>query len=162
MNQTLLIVLSTIIAIFMGSVMTFYRVKASKRPATIKRMIIPPLMMGTGSLMFLFPVFHISLQQTIQAIMVGVLCSLFLIRTSRFKIEHEKIYLIPSKAFIYILIGLFILRTIFKIMIGQTIPFGETSGIFYILALSMITTWRLTMLFQFIKLSREIKIKNYS
>ncbi|MET0787307.1 MAG: CcdC protein domain-containing protein, partial [Paenisporosarcina sp.] len=49
-----LIIGSTVIAIVMGSIVMTVRMKAAKRPATAKKIILPPLFMSTGALMFVF------------------------------------------------------------------------------------------------------------
>lgn len=155
--NTLLLISTTIVATIMAIIMIFIRLKAAERPTSVKRIIIPPLMMSTGSLMFVFPPFHISWLQVAEALTVGMVCSIFLIKTSKFKVHQHEIYLIPSKAFIFILFGLLAVRVIFKLLIGSTISFGETSGMFFLLAFGMIATWRLAMLYQFLKLSKKIK-----
>lgn len=148
--------ISTIVAVFMATTMIFIRAKAAKKPATEKRIILPPLFMSTGALMFLFPTFQISFYQVIEAIGVGMICSIFLIRTSNFEIQNNAIYLIPSKAFIVIISILLVLRIGVKLIIGQVIALGELSGMFYLLALGMIGTWRVAMLVKFISLKKSL------
>ncbi|MBA2174010.1 cytochrome c biogenesis protein CcdC [Halobacillus locisalis] len=147
---------STVLAACMATGMIFIRMRAAKKPASIKKIILPPLFMSTGAFMFIFPIFRVSWSQVIEALLVGVLFSIFLIRTSKFEVRGEDIYLKPSKSFIAILFGLLILRIILKLVIGQTISFGETSGMFFLLAFGMILTWRLAMLRQYIRLEKTI------
>lgn len=149
------ILLSTIIAACMAAVMIFIRAKGAKRPTTIKKIILPPLFMSTGALMFIFPMFRVDLYQFIEAISVGMLFSVFLIRTTHFEIKGRHIYLVPSKAFIFIISSLLVIRIGLKLLIGQTIAFGELSGMFYLLALGMILTWRVAMLIKFKKIARS-------
>lgn len=130
----------------MAILMMYIRAKSAKRPATMKKIILPPLYMSTGALMFLFPQFQVKWIQVIEALTVGIIFSIPLIKTSKFKIRGEDIYLIPSKAFIFILFGLLLIRIIFKLMVGSYISFGETSGMFFLLAFGMIGTWRLAMI----------------
>lgn len=113
--------------------------------------------MSTGAFMFIFPVFRVEWTQVIEAVAVGMLFSIFLIRTSKLEVRDGDIYLKPSKAFVFILFGLLILRVILKLIIGQTISFGETSGMFFLLALGMILTWRLAMLRQFLRLEKTLE-----
>jgi|SRR5690625_4793962 len=153
----LLLIGSTIVATVMAIVMIFVRLKAAEQPATIKRIIIPPIMMSTGAFMFLIPQFHVPWTQVIEAVFLGVICSVFLIKTSKFEIRNDNIFLIPSKAFSFILFGLLAIRIIFKLIIGSTISFGETSGMFYLLAFGMIVTWRVAMLYQFIQLRQKLR-----
>ncbi|MEN2766346.1 CcdC family protein [Ornithinibacillus xuwenensis] len=153
------IVASTIVAFLMASMMIVIRLKASKRPSSVKAIILPPLFMSTGALMFLFPEFQLKWQQVVEALTVGVVFSIFLIKTSKFEIRKEKIYLIPSKAFIFVLVGLLILRIVLKLIIGSTISLGETSGMFFLLAFGMIGTWRMAMLYKYKQLEKKLKEK---
>lgn len=154
------LVASTIVAVFMAITMIFVRLKAAKKPATVKKIILPPIFMSTGALMFLFPEFHVKWIQVIEAISVGVIFSIFLIRTSKFEIRGKDIYLIPSKSFIFILFGLLIVRVIIKLIIGASISLGETSGMFFLLAFGMIISWRLAMLYKYKKLDKKLKRMN--
>ncbi|ALX47871.1 CcdC family protein [Lentibacillus amyloliquefaciens] len=149
---------STIVATFMAIAMIAIRLKAAKKPATVKKIILPPLFMSTGAFMFLFPVFRVDMLQVLEAIVIGVIFSVFLIKTSKFEIKEKDIYLIPSKAFAFILFGLLFIRIIIKLVIGSTISFGETSGMFFLLAFGMIVTWRLAMLYKFKKLEKNLVI----
>ncbi|WP_077621873.1 CcdC family protein [Sediminibacillus massiliensis] len=152
----MLITASSILAVIMAICMIFIRMKASKKPASTRKIILPPLFMSTGALMFLSPVFHVSWSQVLEAVSVGVLFSFFLIKTSNFEVKDNRIYLIPSKAFVFILFALLILRIILKVLLGRTVSFGETSGMFFLLALGMIVSWRIAMLFKYKKLEKEI------
>ncbi|MCA0969035.1 cytochrome c biogenesis protein CcdC [Halobacillus litoralis] len=147
---------STVMAAIMATGMIFVRLRAARKPASVKKIILPPLFMSTGALMFLFPMFRVSFTQVLEAMAVGAVFSIFLIRTSKFEVREGSIYLKPSKAFIGILFGLLVLRIILKLVIGQTISFGETSGMFFLLALGMILTWRIAMLRQYIRLEKSI------
>lgn len=154
--NTFLLVASTIVALFMATLMIIIRAKAAKRPLTVKRIILPPLMMSTGAFMFLFPVFHVAWPQVIESLVLGMIFSIFLIKTSKFETQGDHIYLIPSKAFIFLLVGLLIVRLIIKVIIGSTISFGETSGIFFLLGFGMIFTWRMAILYQFKRMKKRL------
>lgn len=60
-----LIVGSTLLFLFMGTLAFFVRAKAAKKPISPKRIILPPLFMSTGALMFLFEEFLVPLPQVI-------------------------------------------------------------------------------------------------
>lgn len=150
------LVASTIVAAFMAVTMIFVRLKAAKQPASVKKIILPPIFMSTGALMFVVPEFRVTFSEFAEAIIVGIICSIFLIKTSNFEIRKNAIYLVPSKAFIFILVGLLLFRIIFKLAIGSTISLGQTSGMFYLLAFGMIVTWRLAMLIKFMKLEKKM------
>src|SRR5699024_11238299 len=106
---------------------------------------------------FLFPFFRLYFSDVLEVLLVRIFFSCFLIKFSRFEIKNNEIYLIPSKAFIFILFGLLILRIIIKLIIGSNISFGETSGMFFLLGFGMIFTWRIAMLIKYLKLKNKLK-----
>lgn len=146
---------STIAAAMMAVFMIFVRMKIGKKPATVKSIILPPLFMSTGALMFIFPVFQISWYQVMESFILGMIFSIFLIKSSKFEIRDGDIYWNPSKAFPFILIGLFIVRMTMKVIVGGQITLGETGGVFFVLAFGMILTWRVVMLYQFLQISKS-------
>ncbi|WP_138414665.1 CcdC family protein [Aquibacillus sediminis] len=148
---------TTIVGFIMATIMIIIRLKASRKPTSVSRIILPPLFMSTGAFMFLFPMFQITWFQVIEAFGLGVLFSVLLIKTSKFEIKHGNIYLIPSKLFIFVLFGLLIFRLGLKLILSQSIALGETSGMFFVLAFGMIGSWRLAMLLKFKKLERQLK-----
>ncbi|GGM37592.1 membrane protein [Paraliobacillus quinghaiensis] len=147
---------STVVGLIMASLMIFIRARASKRPTNGARILLPPLFMSTGAFMFIIPMFRVSFPQVIEALVIGIIFSVFLIKSTSFQIEGKNIYLKPSKYFIIILVGLLIARIILKVMISSTISVGETSGMFFLLAFGMIVTWRLVMFFNYQKLKKEL------
>jgi membrane protein CcdC involved in cytochrome C biogenesis len=151
-----LVLASSIGAIGMAILVMFIRVKAAKRPATAKKIILPPIFMSTGALMFLHPYFRVSPLEIMEALVVGMLFSILLVKTSKFEIRDNDVYLIRSKAFMYILIGLLVLRIAMKSVLSTTIDYGELSGMFWILAFGMIVPWRIAMFLNFRKLHNQL------
>jgi membrane protein CcdC involved in cytochrome C biogenesis len=156
----MLMAATTVGALMMGILAMFVRMKAAKQPATVKKIILPPVFMSTGALMFLVPMFRVTPAEILEAFSVGMLFSILLIRTSKFEVRDNQIYLQRSKAFIYILVGLLLLRIVMKSVLGHYISFGETSGMFFILAFGMILPWRLAMLYSFKKLKKSLPKNN--
>lgn len=154
------IIASTVAACFMAITMIFVRLRAAKKPASVKKIILPPIFMSTGACMFFIPEFRVPWVQVLEAFMVGIIFSVFLIKTSKFEIKKDAIYLIPSKSFVFILFGLLAVRMIIKLIVGSTISLGETSGMFFLLAFGMILSWRLAMLYKYKKLERRLKYQN--
>ncbi|SEB15498.1 Membrane protein CcdC involved in cytochrome C biogenesis [Thalassobacillus cyri] len=150
------LIASTVVAAFMATAMIFVRMRAARRPASVKKIILPPLFMSTGAFMFVLPVFRVDWIQVLEAISFGALFSIFLIKTSNFEIREGDIYLKPSKAFMFILFGLLGLRIVLKLLIGQHVSFGETSGMFFLLAFGMIVTWRMAMLYRYLQLAKSL------
>lgn len=135
-----------------------FRMKETREPVSSKRIILPPLAMSTGFLQFAIPVFQVTWIEAGEAFLVGIMFSIFLIMTSKFEIKGDHVYLVRSKAFIFIIIGLFAIRLALKWYIGSAISIFETSSLFFIVAFGMILPWRLAMLFLFMKKKNEIAL----
>ncbi|MFJ8530028.1 CcdC family protein [Bacillus sp. NPDC094106] len=150
-------VLSSIIAVCMAVGVMFIRLKAAKKPATLKKIILPPLFMSTGAMMYIFPEFRLTSTEMLEAIGVGLFFSIFLIKTSKFEIREQEIYLKRSKAFVFILIGLLVVRIVFRTYLSQSVDLGQLSGMFFLLAFAMIVSWRIAMYRSFTKLQKEME-----
>ncbi|PSL51311.1 membrane protein CcdC involved in cytochrome C biogenesis [Salsuginibacillus halophilus] len=142
-------------AAVMGAIAMVVRMRATKKPATVKKIILPPVFMSTGFLMFVYEPARLSTLQILEALTVGLLFSIVLIKTSKFEWRHGFIYMQRSKAFVFILIGLLVARILFKLIIGDAIHYAELAGMFFILAYGMIIPWRLAMLYKFKRLEKE-------
>lgn len=140
----------------MAMLAMFVRMKAAKKPATLKKIILPPVFMSTGALMFVEPMFRVTFLELMEAVAVGLVFSLLLIKTSKFEIRENEIYLQRSRAFVFILFGLLILRIILKLILSSSIDYGELSGMFFILAFSMIVPWRIAMFLQFRRFQKKL------
>ncbi|WP_108669299.1 CcdC family protein [Peribacillus acanthi] len=148
--------LSTAIAIFMGFLVIVIRMKASKHPVNAKKIILPPIFMSTGALMFIFPYFRVTPMEILEAFSVGMLFSVLLIKTSKFEVKDQQIFLKRSKAFAFILIGLLVVRIVAKLILSSTIDVGQLGGMFWILAFGMILPWRIAMFVQYKKLHNQL------
>ncbi|CAM3043240.1 cytochrome c biogenesis protein CcdC [Filibacter tadaridae] len=155
-----LIVGSSLIFLFMGTMAFIVRAKAAKRPISPKRIILPPLFMSTGALMFVFQEFRVPFNQVLEAVIVGMLFSLILIKTTNFEMKDEQIYVKQSKAFLFILLGLLIARLVAKLILSSSINVGELGGMFWILAFGMIVPWRIGMLMKYKKINKEKGIRS--
>ena len=149
-----LLIGSTIMAVVMGTIVMIVRLRSQKKPVSTKKIIIPPIAMSTGALMFLFPEFRVEPLQIVEAVVVGLLFSTVLIATSKFEMRDNTIYMKQSKAFPFILIGLLVLRIILKLVFSNSLDVAELGGMFFIMAFSMILPWRLTMLMRYKKLQK--------
>lgn len=141
----------------MAFLILFVRMKAAKKPTNAKKIILPPLFMSTGSLMFLNPLFRVTRGELLEAIALGAFFSVFLIKTSKFEIRDNHIYLKRSKAFVWILVGLIVIRLALKSYLGRTIDYHQLSGMFYLLAFAMIVPWRAAMYVSYKRLERQLK-----
>lgn len=154
------ILLSSIFAVCMALGVMFIRLKAANKPATLKKIVLPPLFMSTGAVMYIVPQFRLTSQEILEAVVVGLIFSIFLIKTSKFEVRGQDIYLKRSKAFVFILLGLLAVRTMFKAHLSQSIDLSQLSGMFFLLAFVMIVSWRVAMYRSFTKLQRKLKEKS--
>jgi membrane protein CcdC involved in cytochrome C biogenesis len=146
--------------IVMASMVIVIRLRATKKPTSAKKIILPPLGMSTGFLMFLFPPTRIPWSWAILAFLAGaVFLSIPLIQTSKFEIIDGKIYLKRSRAFIWILITLLVIRLSLHTYIEQHISIYQTGGLFFILAFGMLLPWRLAMYYQYKKTKQQLLSK---
>lgn len=150
------VVVSSIGAVFMGIFALFIRMKAAKKPTNGFKIIMPPFFMSSGALMYVVPQFRLTPLEMAEAIILGMLFSILLIKTSKFEIRDNDIYLKRSKAFFYILAGLLVVRIMLKSILSSTIDFGELSGMFFLLAFSMIVPWRIAMYLDYKKLYKKL------
>ncbi|EEL35086.1 hypothetical protein bcere0019_16850 [Bacillus cereus Rock3-28] len=61
----------------------------------------------------------------------------------------------PSKAFIFILIGLLAVRVALKSYLSQTLDLAQLSGMFFLLAFAMIVSWRIAMYRSYVTLQKQ-------
>lgn len=143
--------------IVMALSVIFIRMKAAKKPTSIKKIIIPPLGMSTGFLMFAAPVMRIPLVWALGAFVVGaIFFSYPLIKTSNFYVSGRKVYLERSKAFIVILLVLLCVRLILHSYLERFITIPQTGSVFFILAFGMLLPWRIAMYVQYKQISKSI------
>ena len=150
------VVVSSIGAVFMGILALFVRMKAAKKPTNVRKIILPPVFMSSGALMYVVPQFRLTGMEILEVVILGMLFSILLIKTSKFEIRENEIYLKRSKAFIYILVGLLVVRLGLKTILSATIDYGELSGMFFLLAFSMIVPWRVAMYIDYKKLYKQL------
>lgn len=150
-----LIIGSTIIAIFMGFSIMVVRLRSQKKPVNAKKILIPPIAMSSGGLMFIFENFRVSPIQILEAVLVGIIFSTILIATSKFEVRENDIYMKQSKAFFFIFLGLIIIRIAAKVVLSDSFDVEELGGMFWILAFSMLWPWRLSMYMQYKKIQKS-------
>ncbi len=152
-----MVVVSSVGAALMAVFVLFVRLKAAKKPASVKKIVLPPIFMSTGALMYIIPDFRLTPAEIVEAVIVGMLFSIFLIKTSKFEIQGNDIYLKRSKAFVFILIGLLIIRIVAKSILSTSIDYKQLGGMFFLLAYSMIVPWRIAMYVNYKKLHHQLK-----
>ncbi|WP_171056271.1 CcdC family protein [Paenibacillus sinopodophylli] len=146
---------SIIISAFAGLTLIILRIRAGKQPTSLRKIAIPPLGMATGFIMFAFSVTHIPWLWGLSAFLTGLLIFAFpLIVTTRLERVESEIYVRRSKAFIFIMLTLFVIRLSLHRVVEQYMSIPQTGAIFYLLAFGMIVPWRLAMLSDYIRLQK--------
>lgn len=147
--------LGIVISLFMATMVILIRLRASKKPVNVRRIVAPPLFMSTGFAMFHFPEASTPLFYDIVALAVGMMFSIPLILTSKFELVGQDVYLKRSRAFFGILLALLVIRFAVKLWIGDTFTPTQTAGLFFILAYGMIVPWRIAMLYMYRQLQKK-------
>jgi membrane protein CcdC involved in cytochrome C biogenesis len=151
------------LTITIGATMTAFtamvlRFRASRKPITTRKLLLPPIAMSSGFLMFLMPMLQIPLMWALVSFLLGaILFSYPLIRYSQLERSGGHIYLVRSKAFIFILLGLLVVRLGLRGLVEQYVTLPQTGAIFFIVAFGMLLPWRLTMYRQYRRL-QQVKL----
>jgi membrane protein CcdC involved in cytochrome C biogenesis len=136
-------------------VIVLWRVRETQRPVTAAKIVVPPLAMSTGLSMFVYPPTRIPVTWGLGAFVVGAaLLAIPLIRTSRLTLQGDVVMLKRSRAFLWILLGLVIVRLAARAWVEQYVTPLQTGAVFFLLALGMIVRWRVTMLVEYRALVR--------
>ncbi|MDT3428170.1 membrane protein CcdC involved in cytochrome C biogenesis [Paenibacillus forsythiae] len=145
-NPSLLHIGSSLGAMLMALMVIFIRLKASDRPVTLRKILIPPLGMSTGFIMFVVPETRVPLWWALAAFLAGWFVLAYpLIKTTSFHEKEGLLYVRRSKSFILVLLGLFLVRTLLHEFIDRYISIPQSGGLFFILAFGMIVRWRMFM-----------------
>lgn len=111
--------------------------------------------MATGFIMFAFPMTHIPWLWGVSAFGTGLLLFAFpLIVTTRLERVDTAIFVRRSKAFVAIIIVMFLLRIMLHRVVEHYVTIPQTGAIFYLLALGMIIPWRLAMVSDYLRLRK--------
>jgi membrane protein CcdC involved in cytochrome C biogenesis len=144
--------------LFGGLMLIALRIRAGRRPATLRKIVMPPLGMATGFIMFAFPVTHIPWLWALSVFGTGLLMFSFpLVVSTRLEKVQEDIYVRRSKAFIAILAVLLLIRLLLHGVVEDYMTIPQTGAIFYLLAFGMIVPWRLAILSDYLRLSTPLR-----
>ena len=84
-----IVLLSSIVAVCMAVGAMFIRLKAAKKPATLKN-YTSAIFMSTGALMYVFPEFRLTPAEMLEAIGVGLFSLFFLLKHLNLKLEDKR------------------------------------------------------------------------
>lgn len=133
--------------------MLLWRMRETRSPVSTRKIVAPPLGMSTGFLMFLAPAARVPWTYASAAFALGALVlSVPLARTSTLVRSGDVILMRRSRAFLWILLGLFAVRWIMRAYVERVLTPMQTGGVFFILAFGMILRWRAAMLVAYLRL----------
>lgn len=144
--------ISSVMMVIFALMVIGVRMKASGKPVTAKKILIPPIGMSTGFFMFVSPEMHVPIRYALVALLAGCVLSYPLILTSKMFLKKGKVFLKRSKWFVIMLLLLLTLRMVLHGYVEHYVDFYQTGSLFFILAYGMIVPWRVAMYVQFRKL----------
>lgn len=131
-----------------------WRVRETRTPVSLKKIVMPPLGMATGFAMFAVPMFRVPVTWAIVAFMLGALILAYpLLRTSRLTRDGDAVMMQRSNAFLAVLLVLAAIRIGARGYLDTMLTVQQTAGLFFILAFGMILRWRAQMLVEYRALS---------
>jgi membrane protein CcdC involved in cytochrome C biogenesis len=127
-----------------------WRIREGQTPVTLRKIIIPPLGMASGFCMFLVPVFRVHWTYALIAFLLGaILLAYPLIRTSRLTMMDGIVMMHRSASFFIVIVVLGVIRIAAHSYLDTFMTVPQTGALFFILAFGMILHWRLSMLFEY-------------
>ncbi len=137
--------------------MLAWRFRETRTPVTVRKILIPPLGMSTGFLMFVSPAMRIPWAWAVGAFLFGALVlSVPLARSSTLERKGEVVLMRRSNGFLLILLGLLALRLALHEWVGEVLPPRQTASLFFVLAFGMILRWRVGMYRTWRRLTAEV------
>jgi membrane protein CcdC involved in cytochrome C biogenesis len=127
-----------------------WRVRESRRPVSLRSLIIPPLGMSTGFSMFAMPAFRIPWTWGLAAFVLGALVFAYpLVASPQLTVEDGLIMMRRSRWFLVVILGLAAVRLGLREYVSSIISVQQTAGLFFVLAFGMIVRWRTTLLLEY-------------
>ena len=134
-----------------------WRVREGRSAVTLRKIVIPPLGMATGFCMFIAPPFRVPWVWAGAALLIGgIFLAWPLVRTSRLAIQGDKVMMHRSASFFIVMILLAIIRILAHSYLDRFMSVTQTAGLFFILAFGMILRWRMSMLFEYRRITSRI------
>jgi membrane protein CcdC involved in cytochrome C biogenesis len=136
--------------VFGGIAVLAWRVRETRVPVSRKAIVIPPLAMSSGFVMFVSPMMRVPWWWALSAFLFGLLVlSWPLLRSTRLELRDGVVYMKRSRAFLLILLVLLGVRLALHDYIGHIVSPLQTASLFYLMAFGMIARWRLAMYGQY-------------
>jgi len=133
-----------------------WRMRETTRPITARGIVIPPLSMGTGFSMFAYAPARIPALWALCAFALGALVFSYpLVKTSKLLREGDVVRLRRSRAFVWIILGLFAVRLAARSYCERYISPLQSASTLFVLAFGMVATWRARMFLEYRKLTQS-------
>jgi membrane protein CcdC involved in cytochrome C biogenesis len=127
-----------------------WRIRESRRPVSLRSLIIPPLGMSTGFSMFTIPAFRIPWMWGLAAFVLGAVVFAYpLVSSPQLTVEDDLILMRRSRWFLVVILALAAVRLALRKYISSIISVQQTAGLFFVLAFGMIVRWRTTLLMEY-------------
>lgn len=134
--------------------MIAWRLRESRAPVTLRKIVAPPLGMSTGLSMFAAPAFRVPWAWAAMAILAGALVlAIPLARTSTLRRRGEEIVLQRSRAFLWILLALVAVRLGLRAWVEQHCSQSQSGALLFLLAFGAIVRWRVRMLHAYLRMT---------
>ena len=131
-----------------------WRIREGQTAVTVRKIVIPPLGMATGFCMFIVPAFRLPWMWALGAFLVGALVLAYpLILTSRLKMVGDDVMMHRSAAFFVVVVALAAVRYYARGYFDKLISLEQTAALFFVLAFGMILRWRMSMYFEYRRLT---------
>ncbi|SNS26338.1 Membrane protein CcdC involved in cytochrome C biogenesis [Granulicella rosea] len=142
--------MSVVSAILGFFVILMWRIREGRSAVTERKILIPPLGMSTGFCMFFAPMFRVPLLWAAAAFLIGALLLAWpLVRTSRLALVGNQVMMHRSPMFFAVMVVLAIVRILAHSYLDTVMSIQQTAGLFFILAFGMILRWRVSMYFEY-------------
>ena len=143
--------LFSLVASIAGAIVVLvWRVQEARTAVSAKKIILPPVGMATGFVMFLVPGFRVPLTWAGVAFLAGALGLAYpLLRTSRLVRDGDRVMMQRSNAFFAVVILLAGIRLAARGYLDTVLSLQQTAGLFFILAFGMIVRWRTHMFLEY-------------
>jgi len=130
-----------------------WRLRETRTPVSTRKIVLPPLGMSTGFSMFAHPATRVPWAWALAAFFAGALLFSYpLARTSTLVRSGSVILMRRSRAFLWILLGLFAVRYALRAYVERYVTPMQAGALFFVLAFGMIVRWRAAMLLQYRRL----------
>lgn len=146
----------------LAAVMT-WRLRESRTPVSMRKIILPPMGMAMGFAMFIAPAFRIPWAWAGAALLIGGVGFAYpLMLTSRLVRQGNVIMMQRSGLFIVVMVLLAAIRLVARGYFDSFLSPQQTAALFFMLAFGMIVRWRARMFFEYRCLARMTMAESIS